>query len=174
MARYSIGAMTPSEVFSATVSTAARVTPASSSRAVSRPTIRETAYCDLARSPVFRASKTCILSCRRDLVARIWAHITVSRARPSQGLIPLAKCKSIQGTAVLRLTTMSQTAPPASFSPQGVLGNRARMAFSAIPISFPMSTTGWGIQWGSPISKSRKNPRIRAVSDRMFRFLPAW
>ena len=39
-----MGATTPSEVFSAAVSTAARVTPASSSRVVSRPTIMDTAY----------------------------------------------------------------------------------------------------------------------------------
>ena len=43
MARNSMGAMIPSEVFSATVSTAARATPASSNRWVSRPTIIETA-----------------------------------------------------------------------------------------------------------------------------------
>ena len=56
MARNSSGATTPSEVFSATVSTAARVTAASSSRSVSRPTIMETARREAARSPLTSAS----------------------------------------------------------------------------------------------------------------------
>ena len=51
-----MGAMTPSEVFSATVSTAARATPASSSRVVSLPTIMDTAWRDAARSPDTKAS----------------------------------------------------------------------------------------------------------------------
>ena len=46
MARNIIGAMTPSDVFSATVSTAAFVTPVSSSSAVSLPTIMDTAFLD--------------------------------------------------------------------------------------------------------------------------------
>ena len=56
LARNSSGATTPSEVFSATVSTAARVTAASSSRSVSRPTIMETAWREAARSPLSSAS----------------------------------------------------------------------------------------------------------------------
>ena len=55
MARNSRGATTPSEVFSATVSTAARVTAASSRAAVSRPTIMDTAFREAIMSPLSRA-----------------------------------------------------------------------------------------------------------------------
>ena len=63
------GAITPSEAFSATVSTAALATPASSSRSVSRPTIMDTARRAPGRSPALRASYTLSLSSRRDLAA---------------------------------------------------------------------------------------------------------
>ena len=43
IAIYSMGAITPSDAFSATVSTAAFVTPVSVSSLVSRPTIMDTA-----------------------------------------------------------------------------------------------------------------------------------
>ena len=55
MARNRSGAMTPSEAFSATVSTAALATPVSSSRSVSRPTIMETAFRASSRVPSRRA-----------------------------------------------------------------------------------------------------------------------
>ena len=66
-----IGAITPSEVFSATVSTAAFVTPASSRHAVSRPTIMETACLASSIVPVCKASYTFMLSTFNDRIARI-------------------------------------------------------------------------------------------------------
>ena len=66
------GATTPSEVFSATVSTAALATPSSSSGSVSRPTIQDRYFRARGKSPALRGVYTRILSVRSDFIARIW------------------------------------------------------------------------------------------------------
>ena len=65
------GAITPSEAFSATVSTAALATPASSSRSVSRPTIMDTALLAPLSLPAFSSSYTFLLSLLKEVAARI-------------------------------------------------------------------------------------------------------
>ena len=79
--RYNSGAMTPSEVFSATVSTAARAMPASSNTLVSRPTIMETAYRAPSVSPSRNFLYTFMLSLRRLCVAKASQHRSEERAR---------------------------------------------------------------------------------------------
>ena len=165
MARNTRGATTPSEVFSATVSTAARATPASSSRWVSRPTIMLTARREAARSPDSNARKTFMLSSRRDLVAKICQHMALSRARASQGAICWHSHRRAAGTSQDRAATHSHRASPASFSPWGVLGKRRRKSFSKPLMSLPMRTTGWGMLWGSPRIRSTQNPITRGARE---------
>ncbi len=62
--------MTPSEKFSATVSTAARVTPPAVRFSVSRPTMRETCLRAFSKSPASRAFCTFVLSDARSFIAR--------------------------------------------------------------------------------------------------------
>ena len=78
------------------------------------------------------------------------------------------------GLPALTVTTISQMAAPATFSPRTVFGKTFRMAFSVRSMSLPIKTMGWGIQWGSPTIKSRQKPKIRAQSDHISWFLPAW
>jgi len=65
------GAITPSEVFSATVSTAAFATSSSVSSAVSRPTIHESFLRASCKSPLFSPSYTCKLASLRERIAKI-------------------------------------------------------------------------------------------------------
>ncbi len=162
-AMYRRGATTPSEAFSATVSTAARVTPAASRLWVSRPTIMLTALRAAGRSPASRASCTRMLSTRRDLVASIWQQITVSTARPSQGLTRLAKTTTAAATAQETRGTRAASTAPAASSPLSVLGKAARSGGSRAQMSRPIHRTGWGMLCGSPTTRSSAYPRARAA-----------
>ena len=164
MARNTMGATTPSEVFSATVSTAARAMPARSSRAVSRPTIMLTAWRAPSVSPADRARQTFMLSVCRDFAARICQHMTLSAARPSQGLIPRHSHSSRAGIPAETETTSTHRIPPARRSPFRVAGKRRRSSFSRAEISFPTAMTGWGKPWGSPSRRSIPKPASRAYS----------
>ena len=75
------GAVTPSDVFSATVSTAAFMMPSLSSTEVSRPTIMETLCLAPSTSPRSSASYTFMLSCLRLFAASMSQHITDMAAR---------------------------------------------------------------------------------------------
>ena len=68
---YSIGAITPSEVFSATVSMAAFATPSLVRFWVSLPTIMDTASLAASTFPAFNCFHTFPLSTCRHLAARI-------------------------------------------------------------------------------------------------------
>ena len=75
------GAMTPSEAFSATVSTAALAIPPSSSAAVSLPTIMDTLYLASSVRPSSRLRHTFMLSVYSPLAASMRLHRNPSAGR---------------------------------------------------------------------------------------------
>ena len=77
--------MTPSLAFSATVSTAALVTPSAVRFCVSRPTMRATALRAAGRSPFLPVPCTRCGSPARPLAASAWPHQSICSASPSAG-----------------------------------------------------------------------------------------
>ena len=157
---YSSGAITPSLAFSATVSTAALVTPSAVRFWVSRPTMRATALRAAGRSCFCSSLYTLRLSCTRPLAANAWAHQNICTASPASGCSAAA---SLHTSAVMRNVPTGKmaasTAPPQS-SPCGVWGNCARRRFSSAVMALPISTTGCGSQAGSPkMASSTKPPK---------------
>ncbi len=153
-----MGAATPSAKFSATVSTAARVTPWGLRAAVSRPTMRPTASRASSRVPSVRRRRTCSLSSARSRAARDCQHQRISSAKARAGWMrrhsrsrPRERARVPRGSAAARTL-------PAVRSPLGVLGKAARRRRSREVMHRPMATTGWGIQAGSPSSRSRTKP----------------
>ena len=162
MSIYSSGAMTPSLAFSATVSTAALVTPSAVRFWVSRPTMRLTALRAAGRS--FRTSSlyTFVLSCARPLAASACPHQNICTARPSHGLsFAAARHTRLVTRKVPTGRQNAVTAPPSS-SPCGVPGRRARRNFSSREMHLPISTTGCGSHAGSPKSASSTKPPTTA------------
>jgi hypothetical protein len=80
-----MGAATPSAKFSATVSTAARVTPWGLRASVSRPTMRPTACLASSSVPAVRRRRTFSLSAASPRTARACQHHTVSNVNARAG-----------------------------------------------------------------------------------------
>ena len=150
--------MTPSLVFSATVSTAALVTPAAVRFCVSRPTMRATALRAAGRSPFASSLYTLRLSCARPLAASAWPHQSICSASPSAGWSLAAAQQASPVTASVPSGSTAATAAPPTSSPRGVLGSAVRRCFSSAEMHRPMSTTGCGSHAGSPNRASSKKP----------------
>ena len=151
--RQSIGAITPSVVFSATVSTVARMISDSESSEVSRPTMRPT--CFRPRSSEMRSA----CATPRPSLARHFAEMQVQAIRPMpiSSAISSIRYSTNSTTAVaamLRSTVeaVSHTAPRRRFPP------RARSFFSMKEIYLPIQITGWGQPSGSPMHRSSAKP----------------
>ena len=134
---YSMGEITPSVVFSATVSIVAHTTSRSLSAAVSRPTMRATCLRP-ASSPRPSAFSTPTASCARhraDSPIQLRSAMTISRGtRPSN---PDRNTSSPAASAVRStVDAVSHTALRRRFPP------RARSRFSHQLIYFPMTHTG--------------------------------
>ena len=158
MSIYSNGAITPSLAFSATVSTAALVTPSAVRFWVSRPTIRLTALRAAGRSPFTSSLCTFMLSCARPFAASACPHQNICTASPSHGLSFAAPRQTRPVHTKVPTGRQKATMPPPSSSPWGVLGRRARRRFSSAEMALPMSTTGWGSHAGSPKRVSSTKP----------------
>ena len=136
------GAVTPSEVFSATVSTAAFVTPSAVRFSVSLPTIMETAFLAPGRSFSFRRSYTFPLSLHRERAARIWKHQNASSANQSAGWTLYARISAASGTRNERAAIHTHRTPPAAISLRLSCPHRFRSRRSPSAIPFPMIRTG--------------------------------
>ena len=150
--------MTPSLAFSATVSTAAFVTPSAVRFAVSRPTIRATAQRAAGRSPFANSLYTLRLSCARPFAANACPHQNICSANPSAGWIFAAPQQASPVTASVPRGSTTATMLPPSSSPFGVLGRAARRRFSSAEMHRPISTTGCVSHAGSPKIVSSTNP----------------
>ena len=156
-----MGETTPSVVFSATVSTAALITPSLSSAAVSRPTYIATALRP-ASSDSSSAEYTCTPASARLLRANSVQHSSASMPNPSQKFTPRSQRSRKNGTAKLTPHTMIHRNTPAAVSPRGVLGKIRRSSFSESDTSLPTAQIGCGSFWGSPKIQSSKKPSSTA------------
>ena len=169
------GAATPSEAFSATVSTAARVMPARSSTRVSRPTIIETARLAPSVSSASRRSFTARLSFARSLAARSWLQKKASAANKNRRPNILSiRTAAAMGSTVQTLHITRTSTSPAKKSlrplpeespdapPELCSASRPRSRNSKALIILPIRRTGWGSQRGSPISQSIRQPASSA------------
>ena len=137
-----MGATTPSEKFSATVSTAALVTPAESRLPVSRPTMRATAVRACSTVPFVSASYTRRASTRRSFAASACQHHSVSAARASAGWICRRTSRIPELSRTVPAMRISAIVSPAVKLPRSVLGNRALSAVSRRLMQRPIRTTG--------------------------------
>ena len=154
----SIGATTPSDVFSATVSTVAFKTCVSERFSVSRPTSMPICFLPASNPFVSRAVTTFFASFSRQRAAKHCQHMTLLTPKYAHGLsfhspnrMPNAVPAEIRGTRIAMTS-------PAKKAPRSVFGKTRRSAFSESEMSFPMSTTGCGSRYGSPSTQSIRNP----------------
>ena len=144
----------PSEKLSATDSIAALMTPRSSRRSVSRPTMRPTA----ARASSMVAFSSCVstlaASLPRSRIARhCQPHSRSSAVRKAGCTLPAHQRAPHEKASVLPVMA-SASSLPASSSPSGVRGKAARKNDSNRSMAAPMITTGCRIQVGSPSAAS--------------------
>ena len=155
---YSSGAATPSQKFSATVSTAALATPSASRRSVSRPTMRATAFRAPGRSPQRRASYTLLLAEARPRAARACAHQKLWTASSAAGWSRRASRHTPKASAKLSSGSETASSVPLQSSPRGVFGKSGRTRRSYPLMYRPIQTTGCGSHAGSPKSRSSAKP----------------
>ena len=133
-----MGAATPSEKFSDTVSTAALMTPSAVSRSVSRPTMRPTAFLAAGKSSFWSSFQTFRLSNARSRMARACQHQRVCTAKPTAGWSHAASRQMVPVKSSVMRGSPAAKQSPARNSPFCVFGNLARRNFSAHVISFPI------------------------------------